>query len=229
MELRIREVAKLLMVSDKTVYRWIKAGAIPAYRVHDQYRVNRIELLEWVTAQKMPVSEEIFNEPKSEEPHSLSRALENGGIFYRVEGMDKPSVLRSVVDGMRLPDGVDKGFLYRVLLAREAACSTAIGDGIAIPHPRNPIVLHVTRPSVTLCFLENPVEFGAMDGKPVQVLFTLVSPTVRTHLQTLSRLAFALQDTGFKSVISEPATRDVILTEARRLDVALDGTTAENA
>ncbi|NLF59173.1 MAG: helix-turn-helix domain-containing protein, partial [Candidatus Hydrogenedens sp.] len=47
MELKIRDVAKLLMVSDKTVYRWVRAGAIPAYRVHDQYRVNRIELLEW--------------------------------------------------------------------------------------------------------------------------------------------------------------------------------------
>lgn len=223
MELKIRDVARLLMVSDKTVYRWIKAGAIPAYRVHDQYRVNRIELLEWVTARKIPVSDEIFNEPKhSEESLSLCRTLESGGVFYRVEGVDTPSVLRSVVDTMRLPDGVDKEFLYRVLLAREKACSTAVGDGIAIPHPRNPIVLHVTQPSVTLCFLENPVEFGAMDGKPVRVLFTLVSPTIHTHLQTLSRLAYALQDEHFKSAISEPATRDVILREARRLDMVLD-------
>lgn len=225
MELKIRDVAKLLTVSDKTVYRWIKAGAIPAYRVHDQYRVNRVELLEWVTARKIPVSDEIFNEPKTEESLSLSRALEAGGVFYRVEGTDKLSVLRGIVDNMRLPDGVDKEFLYRVLLARENACSTAIGEGIAIPHPRNPIVLHVTQPSVTLCFLERPIEFGAMDGKPVRVLFTLVSPTVHTHLQTLSRLAFALQDAGFKSAISEPATRDVILKEARRLDVALDSRT----
>ncbi|MBW7865384.1 MAG: PTS sugar transporter subunit IIA [Candidatus Hydrogenedentes bacterium] len=228
MELKIRDVAKLLMVSDKTVYRWVRAGAIPAYRVHDQYRVNRIELLEWVTARKMPVSEEIFNEPTHPEtPLSLARVLEVGGIYYRVEGADKSSVLRGVVDNMRLPDGVDKEFLYRVLLAREQACSTAVGDGIAIPHPRNPIVLHVTQPSVTLCFLENPVEFGAMDGRPVRVLFTLVSPTVHTHLRTLSRLAFALQDPGFKSAISEPATREVILTEARRLDQMLDSRAAQ--
>jgi len=180
--------------------------------------------LEWVTARKIPVSEEIFSEPKpsDEESLGLAKALETGGVFYRDEGKDKPSVLRSVVDSMRLPEEVDKEFLYRVLLAREAACSTAVGDGIAIPHPRSPIVLHVTRPSVTLCFLEDPVEFGAMDGKPVRVLFVLVSPTVSTHLQTLSRLAYALQDPGFKSAISEPATRDTILREARRLDVTLD-------
>ena len=223
MQLKIREVATLLGVSDKTVYRWIKAGTIPAYRVNDQYRVNRMELLEWVTAQKMPVSEEIFNEPaESEDTVSLARALDTGGVFYRVEGTDKPSVLRAIVETMRLPEGVDREFLFRVLLSRENVCSTAIGEGVAIPHPRNPIVLHVTRPSITLCFLETPVEFGAMDGRPVQALFTLVSPTVRHHLQLLSRLSFALHDGGFKSVIASPGTREVILGEARRVDRMLD-------
>lgn len=223
MQLKIREVAALLGVSDKTVYRWIKAGAIPAYRVHDQYRVNRMELLEWVTSQKIPVSEEIFNEPtESEETVSLARAIDAGGVFYRVEGTDTPSVLQAIVDTMRLPEGVDREFLFRVLLSRENVCSTAIGGGVAIPHPRNPIVLHVTQPSITLCFLEHPVAFGAMDGQPVQALFTLVSPMVRHHLQLLSRLSFALQDRGFKSVIANPGTREVILGEARRMDRLLD-------
>ena len=68
---------------------------------------------------------------------------------------------------MKLPDDVDREFLYQVLLAREALGSTGIGDGIAIPHVRNPIVLHLSRPTVTLCFLEQPVDFGALDGQPV--------------------------------------------------------------
>jgi PTS system nitrogen regulatory IIA component len=223
MQLKIREVAALLGVSDKTVYRWIKAGTIPAYRIHDQYRVNRMELLEWATSQKMRVSEEIFNEPaESDDTVSLAGALDAGGIFYRLEGTDKPSVLRAIVETMRLPEGVDPEFLFRVLLSRENVCSTAIGEGVAIPHPRNPIVLHVTHPSATLCFLKKPVEFGAMDGRPVRALFTLVSPTVRHHLQLLSRLSFALHDAGFKSVIANPGTPEVILSEARRLDRLLD-------
>lgn len=223
MQLKIRDVAQLLSVSDKTVYRWVKAGTIPAYRVQDQYRIDRVELLEWVAAKKIPVSAEIFSESKeSDSAPGLAKAIEAGGVLYRVEGQDKASVLRCVVDCMRLPEGVDAEFLYRVLLARENACSTAIGDGIAIPHPRNPIVLHVTQPSITLCFLEHPVEFGAMDGKPVKVLFTLVSPTVHAHLKLLSRLAFALHDPEFKAAIAEPATREVIMREARRLDLALE-------
>jgi mannitol/fructose-specific phosphotransferase system IIA component (Ntr-type) len=89
---------------------------------------------------------------------------------------------------------VDREFLYKVLLARESLGSTGIGDGIAIPHVRNPIVLHLSRPIVTLCFLERPVDFGALDGQPVNTLFTLISPTVRAHLHLLSRLAFTLRD-----------------------------------
>jgi PTS system nitrogen regulatory IIA component len=223
MQLKIREVAHLLSVSDKTVYRWIRSGALPAYRVHDQYRVDRTELLQWVTASKIPISADIFNESKdSKKTPALAEAINAGGCFYRVDGTDKESVLRNVVNIMRPPEGVDKDFLYNVLIARENVCSTAIGDGVAIPHPRSPIVLNITEPSIALCFLEHPVEFGAMDGKPVRVLFTLVTPTVHSHLALLSRLGFALQDPGFKAVISAPGTREAVLGEARRLDEEID-------
>jgi len=222
MQLHVREVARILDVSEKTIYRWIKQGAIPAYRVQDQYRIHRAELLEWVTKRKMKVSEEIFQEPEADgEQPGLASALEAGGIFYRVEGRDRDTVLREVVDSMRLPDGVDRGFLYQIILAREKMCTTAIGDGIAIPHPRSPLVLHVARPSITLSFLEYPVEFGAIDNQPVRVLFTLVSPTVRGHLALLSRLSFAIHDPQFKQVILTPGTREEILREARRLDEIL--------
>jgi PTS system nitrogen regulatory IIA component len=96
--------------------------------------------------------------------------------------------------------------------------STAIGDGIAIPHVRNPIVLHVPRSMVTLCFLERPVDFGALDGKPVHCLFTMVSPTVRAHLHLLSRLAFALRDAGFLEIVRRQGLRDQILDELRRVE-----------
>src|SRR5512141_3249224 len=162
MQLTVRDVAKLLSVSEKTIYRWLNEGIIPAYRVNDQYRFNRAELLEWATARKINVSAEIFAEPEGNggQPPSLARALQAGGIFYRVDGKDKPSVLRAVVDILRLPEEVDRDFLYQVLLARESLGSTGIGDGIAIPHVRNPVVLHVAQPSVTLCFLENPIDFA---------------------------------------------------------------------
>lgn len=91
-------------------------------------------------------------------------ALQAGGVYYRVGGTDKESVLHAVVEVLRLPEEVDRDFLLRVFLAREALESTGIGDGIAILHVRNPVVLHVTQPLITLCFLEQAVDFVALAG-----------------------------------------------------------------
>jgi len=223
MQLGVRDVAKILNVSEKSIYRWIQQGDLPAYRVHDQYRFNRAELLEWANTRRINVSADMFSEPdtSTEMLPSFCDALEAGGIFYRLEGKDKESALRSVVGVMRMPADVDRDFLLRVLLARESLASTGVGDGIAIPHVRNPIVLSVKQPAVCLCFLERPVEFGALDGQPVQTLFTLVSPTVRAHLYLLSRLAFALRDPEFKNMVSRQATREEILGAGRALEARM--------
>ena len=228
MKLSVRDAARLLNVSEKSVYRWIKEGTIPAYQVNDQYRFNRAELLEWATSRKIQVSAEIFAEPEGGETPlpSLCEALRAGGIYYRIGGTDKASVLHSVVDTMKLPEEVDRDFLYQVLLAREALGSTGVGDGIAIPHVRNPIVLHLSRPMVTLSFLEKPVDFGALDGQPVTTLFTLISPTVRAHLHLLSRLGFALRDPRFKGAVINQASRDEILEALRKVETAMSPASA---
>lgn len=223
MKLTVKDVAALLQVSEKSIYRWIKATDFPTHRVNDQYRFNRAEVLEWATAHKVSVSPELLCEPDSHGSPmpTLVEALESGGIHYRVEGSDKESVLRAVVKALRLPDEVDRDYLFRVLLAREALGSTGVGKGVAIPHVRNPIVLHVPRASITLCFLERPIEFDAIDGQPVHTLFTLISPTVRAHLHMLSRLAFALHDAGFHEVIAGQGSRDAILAAAREVESTL--------
>ena len=223
MRLGVRDVARLFEVSEKTVYRWVSQDKLPVFKVNGQYRFNRSELLEWATALRIPVSSEILVESEDEvQPApTLVEALRAGGIFYRVEGRDKASVLAQVVEFMPLPDEVDRDFLYEVLLARESLGSTAIGKGVAIPHVRNPIVLHIAKPTITLCFLDHPVEYGALDGQLVDTLFTIVSPTVKAHLSLLSRLAFGLQDPDFSQVIMKKGLREDILNQAQRFEERL--------
>lgn len=230
MNLSVRDTAGLLNVSEKTIYRWIKQQTIPAYRVQDQYRFNRAEILEWATSRRLNVSSEIFQEPEAEgQPvPSLFAALEAGGVFYRVSGADKVGVLREVVALLRLPEEVDREFLFRVLLAREAIASTAIGDGLAIPHVRNPVVLHVGRPSLALCFLDRPVEYGALDGKPVHILFPIISPTTRAHLHLMAKLSFVLRDPGVHRAVHGQASRQEILQEVDRAEQRLVASEPQN-
>lgn len=223
MQLKVKEVAKLLGTSEKTIYRWIKQGVIPVYQVNEQFRFSRAEILEWATSRRIPISPDIFLETDSSRVSlpTLSDALRAGGVTYRVSGTDKPSVLRAVVDIMKLPEEVNREFLYQVLLARETLGSTGIGDGIAIPHVRNPVVLHVIKPMITLCFLENPIDFGALDGEPVTTLFAMISPTVKAHLHMLSRLCFILQHSDFKMALKRQDSREELMEALARAESEL--------
>jgi PTS system nitrogen regulatory IIA component len=224
MKLNVREASRVLAVSESQVYRWVEAGEIPCYLVNHQPLFSRAELLEWATARRLPVSTELFedgDEDNGARPPRLAEALERGGIHHQVRGSDRQSVLRAVIERLPLPEDEDREVLLQVLLAREATGSTGIGEGIAIPHVRGPVVLPGTRGSATLCFLETPVPFGAIDGQPVHTIFVLLSATVRGHLQLLSRLSMALLDAGFKAAVVRRAPAPEILAEARRVDGAL--------
>jgi nitrogen PTS system EIIA component len=223
MQLTVRDVSMFLNVPESRVNRWIRQRGLPAQHVGGQYHFNRVDLLEWATANQIKVSVEVFDhlEVEDEPGPSLVEALKLGGIHYQVEDTSKDRAIRALVEVLPLPEGVDRELLLRLFLAREASASTAIGDGIALPHVRNPIVLHVEWPMVTLCFLKRPVDFGALDGKPVQVLFSLICPTMRSHLQTLSRLSYALHDERFKRVVVRQSPREKILKEVGRVEAAL--------
>jgi PTS system nitrogen regulatory IIA component len=219
MELRVREVAKLLNVSEQTVYRWARDGSLPAHRVGDQYRFNRVELQEWAATHGRSVSPRLFTPQGSAEPlPSLRAALERGGVYPDVAGRSREEILGAVARLPGVPAGVDRAMLEQLLIGREALASTAIGDGIALPHPRDPLVVRVDEPRILLCFLREPVDFGAMDGVPVRILFTLLSPSVRQHLQTLAKLAFALHDPALRDLLNRAAPQEEILGRIQTLE-----------
>lgn len=223
MQLTVSDAARLLGVPEPTIHRWIKQDTIPVHRINEQLRFNRAELLEWATARGIRVFPEIFDQvPAHDDTRPpLSAALQAGGIAYGIEGADKPSVLREVVNAMKLPANVDREFLFQVLLAREMLGSTGIGDGIAIPHVRSPIVLEVATPTITLCFLRHPIDFGAVDGKPVRTLFALITPTIKGHLHMLSRLAFALQNKEFRAALQRQAPPAELMAALARTEAAI--------
>lgn len=220
MQLGVREAARLLNVSERAVYRWIHQGKLPASKVNDQYRFNRAELLEWATSQRISVSPEAFHDPENgaPPPASLAEALRSGGVHHRIAAADKVTALRAVVERMPLPEEVDRPFLLQVLLARESVGSTGLGNGIAVPHVRNPIVMHIPRPMITLSFLQHAIDFGAMDGLPVHTLFTIVSPTIKAHLHLLSKLAFALRQPDFSDVITQQGSAEAIFAAAEAVE-----------
>ena len=219
MRVTVREAAALLDAPEAKVYEWIESGDLPAYRINDQYRINRSELLEWATEHNLPVAPAIFHESEEDERiPSVAESLERGGIFHEVGGTTREDVLKSIIGLLKLEDEGDRETLLQLLLARDAAAVVPVGEGIAIPHVRYPIDLAMDEPSLTLCFLRHPVDFKAPDGHPVFALFFLVSPTTRSHLQTLAKIAYLLRDPAFREAVRSRAPAARVIEIARTLE-----------
>lgn len=213
----------MLGVAEKTIYRWVSGRKIPVCRLGNQIRFDRAQLIEWSTANRINVAPNVLLETEdvSGPIPQLAETLDFGGIHYRMSGNAKATVLYGVIQHLRLPEKTDREYLLKMILAREALESTAIGGGIAVPHTRSPVECHLPKPMLALCFLEHPIEYEALDGYPVTALFTLVSPTLKAHLQLLSRLAFALQQPHLKSLVINQGNREELLEGFHRIDVLL--------
>ncbi|MEW5917439.1 MAG: PTS sugar transporter subunit IIA [Gemmatimonadota bacterium] len=211
MQLTLREAATYLGVDEPIARRWITERGLPVHTVDERLYLNAVELWEWAVENGVHVSRRLLEHAKrAPDPvPPMSELLRAGGIFHDVDANDKAGVLRAFVERLPLPPEQNREALLSVLEAREAMGSTGIGDGIAIPHVRNPIVLHLDRPFVTLCLLRKPVDFDAIDGLPVHALFMVVSPTVPVHLRILGQLGFLLRDDMLRSMLRnrEPGER----------------------
>ena len=221
MQLTLRETAAFLGVAEGTARRWITERGLPAHEAHERLYFNSVEVWEWAVEHGIQVSRKLLAQSQRapDEVPALADLLRVGGIHADIQGNTKSEVLAAFVDVLPLPADQDRVTLLRVLEAREALGSTGIGDGIAIPHVRNPIVLHVEKPFVTLALLRHAIEFGSIDGKPVHALFMVVSPTVPVHLRILAQLGFVLRDPELRDALGRRAPAAEILDHVERIEV----------
>ena len=198
MELTLFELSKYLGVEQNTIERWIRQGKLPVSQKGAVYRFPISDLKKWAVKRNISLNLEKQNLPEREAAPfvSLSKAVQNGGLYFDILGDDTKSVLSASLERiLKVPREFKTDLLTR-LIEREQALSTGIGNGIAIPHPRVPLG-YLNDPLVAICFLETPVAYQAMDQQPVEVLFFILCPDLKYHLQLLSSLSFCLRDKSF--------------------------------
>ncbi|MEO8497350.1 MAG: PTS sugar transporter subunit IIA [Planctomycetota bacterium] len=222
MQLTLPQVAKLFSVSENMVTRWVKEENLPAHDVKSQYRFDRAELLEWAATNQRAFSPAIFQEINGDHvaDSCLADALERGGVALGVDGDDRYEVFRNAISGLPVPASFDRDNLLDLLMAREKTGGTAVGHGIAIPHPRYPVVLAGGEPVVRACYLVQPLDYHAGDGKPVDTLFLMICPTVHVHLQLLARLACVLKSDDFRQLLQAHPDKTRLVSAIRAAEVA---------
>jgi PTS system nitrogen regulatory IIA component len=218
-----KEVAQLLGTSMVTVLRWAYQGKIPCKLKKDIYSFKKNEIIQWAKAHDLLVKKEEDKETKThkEDPVSLKKAIQRGGFIYNLEGSDIFSVLKNAVDKISFPQGTDKELVFNELINREEIASTGIGKGVAIPHSRTTLNLNLVNPVIPVVFLKQPVDFNAVDGGDIFVLFFMFSPSTQIHLKLLSRLSICLRDKEFLSLLKNRASENEILAKIEQIEKKL--------
>lgn len=219
MQMDLKEAARLFNISEREMRRWIEVKGVPAHSVQDSYRFNRAELAEWAHVQGLAID----SQPAADGLPTIEDALKVGGIMRLGGIQSREQALRSLVTAMPLPPKTDREELFRILLEREMVSSTGIGEGIAIPHVRSPLIVRTEVPLINLCLLECAIDFKAIDAKPVHALFTMISPNARLHLHLISHLAMVLHDGVLSALLKERADDNRIMAALRKAESSLAG------
>ncbi|MDR1636088.1 MAG: PTS sugar transporter subunit IIA [Treponema sp.] len=147
-----------------------------------------------------------------EEGERLAALVERGGIFYGIPGTSPEKILTGLIS--RLPGEIapQGDLLLKAVLEREALMSTGIGRGIALPHPRNPLITDENKQFVAIAFPEIPVDWKALDGRAVHAALLIVSASARLHLHTLSKINFLCRQEEFLELLQNRAPQKAIIT-----------------
>jgi nitrogen PTS system EIIA component len=201
-DLKIKDVAELLNISETTVRRWLVDGKIPAYRLNRQYRFSRSEIEDWLIQKKLDAA---FSEENSQKKSpqtkdeavvkqcnnlqfSLYRAIYRGEVFKEAQGNTKEVVIRQTMEHMATRFELDADVLTDLFLDREKMMPTALGHGIGVPHTRD-FLLNTHYDVIEVVYPKRAIDYGALDGEPVHTLFFLFACEDRHHLNLLAKLA----------------------------------------
>ncbi len=124
---------------------------------------------------------------------TLTDLLSPKAVISPLRANGKKQALQELAQHAAVLTGLPEREIYEALLQRERLGSTGIGDGIAIPHGRLP---GIDRLVGLFARTERPIEFEALDGHPVDIIFVLIAPegAGADHLKALARVARVLRN-----------------------------------
>lgn len=136
---------------------------------------------------------------------NLASLIHKGGIFYDVEGETPQEIYSNFSKMIELPEDMTSEDVCKALCAREEVLSTAVGNGIALPHARTPIMNSPDSQKICILYLKKPINMNAPDEREVSVMFVLLTHNSQIHLKVLSLLAGLFTSVKFKKALENKA------------------------
>ena len=139
----------------------------------------------------------------------IEELLDRRAVTPKVSAPTKRHALSLIADTAARRFGLDAGDVLDALLTREQAGSTGVGAGVAVPHARLP---GLDRMRGVFVRLESPIDYDAVDGRPVDLLFALLAPidAGTEHLRALARVSRLLRQSELRQQLRDARTTDAI-------------------
>jgi len=140
---------------------------------------------------------------------SIGELLDRGAISARLSAANKKKALAAIAEIAARNFGLEPADVLDALAEREAAGSTGVGYGVAVPHARLDALQRMRGVFVRL---EQPVDFGSVDDQPVDLLFALFAPknAGAEHLRALARVSRLLRQGDLREQLRKARSADAI-------------------
>lgn len=142
---------------------------------------------------------------KMENDIDIAQLIHRGGIFVDVDAATPSEVYEFISKKIELPESLSASQLEEALNAREMVLSTAVGNGIALPHARTPIMKTEDEQKIVVVYLKNPIDMKAPDERLVSTMFILLTSNSQVHLKILSCLANLFRSIRFRKALEDRA------------------------
>jgi PTS system nitrogen regulatory IIA component len=218
-----KQVAEYLQLSQRTIYRLLERGVIPAVKVGGQWRFRKAAVDAWLdeSMQRLDTDSLRAFEDEFEQqdaPHSLAAllAVANARILVPVglPASDRASVVRAFIAQIEFPEHVAEG-----VLQKEQFSTTTLGSGVALLHTsRSRPRLLASHNLLAVGQLRVPVDFGAIDESPTSILILVLARSDREQLALLGKLTRVCREPEFLTELHAARNADEVITLLRRTE-----------
>jgi PTS system nitrogen regulatory IIA component len=210
-----KQLAEYLQLSQRTIYRLLDRDQIPAFKVGGQWRFRKSAVDYWLDLRMHQLESAHLQEMQAgavEPALSLGAVLREENALIAVPAGAVSDVVQALVSRVTFPERVDADLVVQRVMEREALCSTASPEGVALLHTARwePRVL-AAHDLLAVGRLSEPIDFGALDGGRTDVLFLILARNERDHLVLLAKVARLCREPAFVDGLREArAAADVV-------------------
>ncbi len=199
------ELARHLGRDRREIEKLVNRGRIPGRKVGGEWVFVQTEITHWLEGEMRAYSSpelaafESTQQSLELDPVApVGRALSRDTIEIPLQARTRRSVIESLVElAGRTWQVWEPAAVLKAVLDREEVMSTAFENGVAIPHPRNPLPDAIGQPIIAYGRTFSGIPFGAPRNQLTDVFFLVLSRDARTHLHLLARLGQIIREPGF--------------------------------